>query len=106
MGSLLLSVLVVALLALVVGALAAVFTAWPFVLAVDMAERRGFSPTRWGGVQLVLLGLGALLAVLALRHTGFLLLPAAVLCWVTPLVLSLLKEDEVGVGGQQGAHES
>jgi hypothetical protein len=104
-GSLLLSVLVVALLALVVGALAAVLIVVPFVRAVDLAERRGFSPTRWGAVQLVLLALGALVGVMALRHTGLLLLPAALLCWVTPLVLSLLSEGEVAVGGRQGAHE-
>ena len=100
----LLSALVVGLVVLVAATLAAVLTAVPFVVAVDLAERRGFSTTRWGGVQLVLLGLAAAVGWVGLRHAGVLVLVVPVLCWATPLLLVLLGGDDSRVGGYRGAH--
>jgi hypothetical protein len=99
------SAVVVVVLVLVVAVLLVVCTVVPFVRAVDMAERRGFSTGRWGGAQLVLLAAGALLAYAGLRHTVLLLLPAALLCWAAPLLLSLLGPRDGAVGGYHGAHE-
>ncbi|MCW2544509.1 MAG: hypothetical protein JWM40_2061 [Frankiales bacterium] len=78
----------------------------PFVLAVDAAERRGFSTTRWGAVAL---GGTALMLVVAYwdvvgDHARVWLLPAVLLSWAGLLVLSLLGERS-RIGGPQGAHE-
>lgn len=92
-----------ALLACVVGLLGLVV---PFVVGVDMAERRGFSTERWGA--LCLLGSGLALAVayaVLTQHLGFVLyLPALALAWGTPGVLALLAPGQ-RVGGAQGLHE-
>ena len=79
----------------------------PFVRGVDMAERRGFSTQRWGGVCLVGTALMLLCSYLVLKHdwTKVLLLPAAALGWSGPAVLSLLDSRQRLLGGVQGAHE-
>lgn len=79
----------------------------PFVLTVDAAERRGFSPTRWGGLALA--GTTVMLALgywdVAGDHSRVLLLPA-ILLGVAPLIaLSLLGREQSAIGGTQGAHE-
>ena len=78
----------------------------PFVLGVDAAERRGFSTERWGVVCLLGVLLGAAFALWVLRgdHLVLLLLPAAVLCWVGPAVISLLDPSQRRVGGSRGQH--
>ena len=101
--SVVLFTLVVAVLCLAVGGL----TVLPFVLSVGMAERRGFSPTRWGAVSIA----GAALAVLGgyalhrLDAPAPLLVVPAVLTWAGPLVLWLLDGTEEQLGGRRGAHE-
>lgn len=105
MLSLLLSTVVVVLAVLVLATLAVGVTAVPFVKVVDMAERRGFSPARWGGAQLVLLALAGLVAYVGLKHAVVLVLPALLLCWLAPLVVSLLSRTDTWAGGRQGAHE-
>jgi hypothetical protein len=98
---------VLTVLALAVLAVGGVLcTAVPFVVAVDMAERRCFSPARWGAAQLVLLVLGGLVGYVALKHLALLLLPAVLLCWMTPLALWVLSADDTRIGGRQGAHEA
>jgi hypothetical protein len=106
---LLLSAVVVVLVVAVAAALAVGTTAVPFVMGVDMAERRGFSTTRWGGIALVCAGLaGGLLLLAVLAHSLaslFWIGAAALVGWATPGLLSLLSEHETEVGGYQGAHE-
>jgi hypothetical protein len=79
----------------------------PFVLTVDAAERRGFSPTRWGAFTLTgtLLMLALGYWVVHGHHTRVLLLPALIFGWAALGVLSLLSRDQTRVGGTQGAHE-
>ena len=79
----------------------------PFILGVDLAERRGFSTQRWGLVCLVGTALMALCAYVVLKHdaTKVLLLPAAALGWLGPAVVSLLDSRQRVLGGLQGAHE-
>jgi hypothetical protein len=91
---------------LVVAAVAVACSAVPFVVAVDMAERRGFSTARWGACQLALLVLAALVGYVALRHTVLLVVPAVLICWLTPLLLWVLGPQETRIGGRQGAHEA
>ena len=105
MGSLLLSLLLVVVVVAAIGAVLAAVSALPFVVAVDMAERRGFSPARWGGLELVLLALAATVTYLGWKHNVLLMPLAVLLAWAAPLLLSLLSGWEQAVGGRQGAHE-
>jgi hypothetical protein len=104
-SSLLVSLLAVLLIVLVAAAVAVGLLVVPFVVAVDMAERRGFSTWRCGLLTLACLGVGAG-GILALRHhSPLLLVPCAALCWAVPGLLSLLSEDQKRLGGRQGGHE-
>ena len=106
MIDLLLSLAFVLLLVALGAVLLLLLTVAPFVLAVDMAERRGFSAGRWG--LLSLLAIGAALALGLLLRDGSLplLLPLVVLAWAGPAVLSLMHPGQQGVGGRQGLHEA
>ena len=95
------------ILAVGLAALAAVTLA-PFVVALQMAESRGFSTTRWGVVALLGSLLGLLLALVFFRSDR-LPAPAALLpltfTWAGPGLLWLLTGTEELVGGRAGAHE-
>ncbi len=101
------TLLVVALLAAVVLGVGVGVTVAPYVLSIDMAERRGFSSTRWGAVALVLVVLMVVTGFeVVKRHAPFLLLvPLAGFGWLTPLVLMLVG-DTSRLGGREGAHEA
>lgn len=101
----LLSALLLALVVLVAASVLAVLTALPFVLAVDLAERRSFSTARWGALQLALALLGLVVGWVALRHALLLALAVPLLCWAVPLVLLLLGPDDRAVGGYRGVHQ-
>lgn len=96
-----------AIVAVLVLALAGL-TVVPFVIAVGMAERRGFSAARWGGVALVAAPLGLLSAYALVERTGLpwpvAVLPVA-LTWAAPAALWLLEGDEHQLGGRAGRHE-
>lgn len=83
-------------------------TVVPFVVACGMAERRGFSATRWGAVALVTAPLGLLAAYALVAKTGLPwpvgVLPV-VLTWAAPGVLWLLEGTEQMLGGRAGRHE-
>lgn len=99
----LLVVLVIASLACLVGA---ALTVVPFVVGVDMAERRGYSTDRWGA--LCLLGPAAAMALGYVVHASgsgrVLYLPVALLAWAGPGLLAVLAAGQP-VGGPQGVHE-
>ena len=97
-----LSLIVVA--AVVVGTVMVVV---PFVVGVDMAERRGFSTQRWGAVCLLATAIMLLLGYVVLTHdlTKVLLVPAAAVGWAGPGLLALLDSSQRALGGLQGAHE-
>jgi hypothetical protein len=77
----------------------------PFVLTLDMAERRGFSTTRWGAVALVDAGLALATASLVLKHSALLLALSVLLAWSAPAALSLMDRTQVLLGGYQGRHQ-
>ena len=96
------AVVVGLLVALALAALYAV-TVVPFVVTVDLAERRGCSTGRWAGLSLaaVLAGVGlAAAGVLAGRPV---LVLALVLGFVPAAVLALRPDL---LGGPAGRHES
>ncbi len=88
--------------------LLAAVTLAPFVVALQMAETRAFSATRWGAFALVACGLGLLLALVFYRSdsvpSAAALLPL-VLTWAGPGALWLLTGEEAAIGGRAGAHE-
>lgn len=80
----------------------------PFVLGVDMAERRGFSTTRWGAISIGGIALALLLGLESVKlglPTVLLLLPAVALAWTGPGVLALLDATQTRLGGTQGTHQ-
>jgi hypothetical protein len=103
--SALVAAVVVALLAAAGLALLYAVTVLPFLLTVDLAERRGCSTGRWAG-----LSLAAVLAAVALAAAGVLagaprpLLVVALAVGFVPLAVLGLRSDEVG--GRAGRHES
>lgn len=106
MGDLLLATLAfTAVVALGLLALAAV-TLVPFVLALQTAERRGFSTARWGAVSLVASVAGVLLVLLVLRSEAprWGVLPPLVLAWAAPVALWATSGSE-RLGGRAGRHE-
>ena len=91
-------VLVVLLVAVLVAG-----TVVPFVVGVDMAERRMFSPRRWGAVCLVGV-LAGLACAWLLRSAGPVALSALLLGWAAPAALAVLGPGSA-LGGEPGAHE-
>ena len=81
----------------------------PFGRTVGMAERRGFSPDRWGAVALgaIVVALGAGLKVYGQGGGSRLLAPLVVLllAWAPRAVLALIGPAQTRVGGRAGAHE-
>lgn len=89
-------------------AVLAALTLVPFVVALQMADSRSFSSTRWGAVALAGSLLGLLLALVFYRSDripG----PAALLpltfTWTGPGLLWLLTGSEAVLGGRSGGHE-
>ena len=89
-------------------ALLAAVTLAPFVLSLQMADRRGFPTGRWGVVALAgsLLGLGLALVFYRWDRVASVaaLLPL-LLTWAGPGALALLSAEDAEVGGRAGAHE-
>ena len=84
------------------------FTLVPFVLALEMADHRRFSTTRWGAVALIgsIVGLAlTLLLVRSDRVPSVITLLPLLLTWAGPGALWLLSGEETAVGGRAGAHE-
>ena len=96
------AVVVAALVAVALAALYAV-TVVPFLVTVDLAERRGGSTGRWAG-----LALGAVLAGVGLAAAGLLagrpVLVLALALGFVPAVVLALRPDLLG--GPAGRHES
>ncbi|MCW2586189.1 MAG: hypothetical protein JWN55_1705 [Frankiales bacterium] len=107
MTALLGSLLVVVLLAVVALALLVAFTVVPFVAATDMAERRGFSTGRWGGLALLGIALAAVggYVVHAQGWSLVLWLPVVLLPWSVPALLALMDAAQSHLGGRAGTHE-
>ena len=89
-------------------ALLAGVTLVPFVVALQMADKRAFSTARWGTVALAGSLVGLALALLFYRSDRLpdlaALLPL-MLTWSGPGLLWLLSGEEAAVGGRAGAHE-
>ena len=94
------------IVAVLVAVLAAV-TVLPVYVAVQMADARRFSTTRW----FVIAGATVLLALLGAytfhQHdvSRVLVVLPLVLGWAAPVVLWLLEAGQVRVGGRAGLHE-
>jgi hypothetical protein len=106
MVDLLLSLLALAVLVALACVVLVLLGVTPYLRGVDMAERRGFSTLRWGAVSAAGPVVAFLLAYWVHKghHDGVLYVPALLLTWSVPAVLSLLAPGQL-VGGSQGAHE-
>ena len=101
----LVAAVVVALLVAAGLAVLYAMTVVPFLVTVELAERRGCSTGRWAGLSLaaVLLALALALAGLLAGAPRPLLLLALAVGFVPALVLALRSQD---LGGRAGRHES
>ena len=98
------AVVVALLVALGLAVLYAV-TVVPFLVTVDLAERRGCSTGRWSGLSLaaVLLALALALGGVLAGAPRPLLVPLLAVGFVPALVLALRSAS---LGGRAGRHES
>jgi len=106
LGLLVATVTFTAIVALVVAVLVAV-TVLPTYLAVQMAETRRFSTTRWFFVAAGTVLVGLALAYELHKHDAprlMLLLPL-LLTWSAPAALWLMESGQVRLGGRAGLHE-
>ncbi len=99
----LLAAVVVALLVAAGLAVLYAVTVVPFLVAVDLAERRGCSTGRWAGLSLVAVLVALGLALVGLLAGVPLLLLALAVGFVPAGVLALRSDT---VGGRAGRHES
>ena len=101
---LLATVAVVLLVALALAVLAAL-TLVPFLVTLQLAERRRFSLFRWGAVSLAGSVFGLVVALLVLRGGSSPGVAAAVLLPIlaAPLLLVLLPPEDP-LGGRAGRH--
>lgn len=102
LAALVAAVVVALLVALALAALYAV-TVLPFLVTVDLAERRGGSTGRWAGWSLAAVLAGVVLAGAGLL-AGQRLLLLALLLGPVPAVVLALRPDLLG--GPAGRHES
>ena len=82
----------------------AALTLVPFVLALRLAERRGFDPARWGALALAGSVLGVGVVLVALRSAPGLLVVGLPLAFTAVVVLRLLPADS-RLGGRVGRHQ-
>ena len=94
------------IMALLLAVLVAV-TVVPVYAAVQMAEVRRFSTTRWCAIASVAVVLGLGLAYELHKHdvTRLLVMLPVVLTWAAPAALWLLEAGQTRIGGRAGAHE-
>ena len=95
------------LIVIVVLAVLVAVTVLPTYVAVQMAETRRFSTTRWFGVAAVTV-LGGLLCSYVLHRHGVsrvVVVVPLILTWAAPMLLWLLEPGQAKLGGRAGAHE-
>ena len=99
------SAVVVALLVAAGLAVLYAVTVVPFLVTVDLAERRGCSTGRWAGVSLaaVVVAVGLALAGLLAGAPAALLAVTPAVGFLPAVVLALRSET---LGGRAGRHES
>lgn len=106
MTGLLLGLLSLTVFVAVLCLIGALLTVAPFVVAVELAERRGYAAVRsgLGAAAGPVIGLVLVYAVHGADLSKVLYLPAVLLCWSVPGALLLLAPG-LRAGGRQGAHE-
>ena len=107
MVGLLVATVTFTLIVIVVLAVLVAVTVLPAYVAVQMADARRFSTTRWFLVAGLTVLVGLLGAYELHKHDvarGLLLVPLA-LTWVAPVALWLLEPGQTRIGGRAGLHE-
>jgi membrane associated rhomboid family serine protease len=107
MGGLLVATVSFTLLVIVLVAVLVAVSVLPVYVAVQMAEARRFSTTRWfaAGAATVLIGLLGCYALHQHDLSRLLVVLPLVLTWAAPIGLWLLEPSQVRIGGRAGLHE-
>lgn len=108
MGGLLVTTVVFTLLVAVATAALVAVTVLPLYVALNMADARRFSTTRWMIVASLFVLVGLAAAYELHGHHGVpkvLALLPLVVTWGGPGALWLLEADQVRLGGRAGRHE-
>jgi hypothetical protein len=95
------------LIVTVVLAVLVAVTALPLFVALQMADGRRFSTTRWAAVATATIVVGLGLAYVLHQHgrAGILVVLPLALSWAAPAVLWLLESGQTRIGGRAGLHE-
>ena len=95
------------LIVIVVLAVLVAVTVLPTYIAVQMAETRRFSTTRWFGIASVTVLAGLLLSYVCHQHDlpRIVVVLPLLLTWAAPAMLWLLEPGQVKLGGRAGLHE-
>jgi multidrug efflux pump subunit AcrB len=106
LGLLVATVMFTVIVAVVVAVLVAI-TVVPAYAAVQMAETRRFSTTRWFGVAAATILVGVLGSYVFHQHDlpRILVVLPLILTWAAPAFLWLLESGQVRLGGRAGVHE-
>jgi hypothetical protein len=107
MVGLLVATVTFTLIVVVILAVLVAVTVLPAYVAVQMAEARRFSTTRWFVLAAVTVLLGLAFAYVLHDHDRSRLLVALplVLTWAAPAGLWLLEPGQTRIGGRAGLHE-
>jgi hypothetical protein len=107
MGGLLVATVTFTLIVIVCLAVLVAVTVLPVYVAVQMAETRRFSTTRWCGVAAATVLVGLLSSYELHQHgrSRILVVLPVILTWAAPLGLWLLEAGQTRLGGRAGAHE-
>ena len=107
MGGLLVATVTFTVLVALIVALLTAVTVVPVYAAVQLAEARRFSTTRWCAIATVtvLVGLGCSYVLHQHQASRILALLPLLLTWSAPVGLWLLDAGQKRLGGTAGAHE-
>ena len=107
MGGLLVATVTFTVIVAIVLAVLVAVTVVPVYAAVQMAEVRRFSTTRWCAVASGTVVLGLAVAYELHKHhvSRLLVVLPLVLTWAGPSALWLLEAGQTRIGGRAGAHE-
>ncbi|MDT7571611.1 MAG: hypothetical protein QOE05_1785 [Actinomycetota bacterium] len=107
MVGLLVATVMFTLIVIVVLAVLVAVTVVPIYAAVQMAETRRFSTTRWFVIAAGTVAVGLLGSYVFHQHDlpRILVVLPVVLTWAAPIVLWLLEAGQVRLGGRAGLHE-
>jgi hypothetical protein len=107
MGGMLVATVSFSVIVAVVLVVLVALTVAPLFVALQMADARRFSTTRWAAVAAVTIVVGLGLAYVLHQHdrARVLVVLPLLLTWTSPAMLWLLEPGQTRIGGRAGLHE-